>query len=100
MILDVLRDKLIEYQKARDSFRVGVYRFLIADIKNKEIEMRSQNVDFADKHVLRVIEKQIAQRKESIEAFKMGNRQDLVDKESAELEVLEDIFQMVSPHES
>jgi len=45
---------------------------------------------------LRVIKKQIKQRNDSIENYKMGNRQDLVDKETAELKLLEEYFNLFS----
>lgn len=94
MIVDVLKSKQIEYMKAKDTERVSVIRYLLAKIHEKEIELRAQKVEFKDKHARKVIEKQIKQRNESIEAYKQGNRQDLVDKESRELAILEEILEM------
>ena len=99
MILNVLKSKLIEFQKARDLLRVGVLRFLISDINNKEIAMRANKQELADKHIIKVIDKQIKQRKDSIEAYKSGNRDDLAQKELAELGILEEILELVAPDE-
>ena len=92
MITATLKAQLTESIKARDMERVSVLRLLIAAINNKEIELRTQNVEFKDKHVIKVIQKQIKQRKDSIEAYKQGERQDLVDKEEAELGFLEEFL--------
>ncbi|MBP7927939.1 GatB/YqeY domain-containing protein [Patescibacteria group bacterium] len=93
MILDVLKKNLIESQKSRDAFRVEVLRYLISAIKNKEIELRPQGVELDDEKIVKVINKQIAQRKDSMESYKAGNRQDLVEKEGKELAILEEILQ-------
>jgi len=92
MILDTLKSQLTESIKARDTERVGVLRLLISAINNKEIQLRAQDIDLEDKHVIKSIKKEIKQRKDSIEAYKKGNRQDLVDKETGELKLLEEIL--------
>ncbi len=94
MIEDVLKSKLIEYVKTRDLERVGVLRYLLAKIQEKEIDMRTQDAEFGDEHVIGVVEKQIKQRKDSIEAYRLGGRQDLVDKEEKELKILQEILAM------
>jgi uncharacterized protein YqeY len=85
--------------KARDTARVAVVRFLLAKIHEKEIDLRSQKVEFKDKHARKVIEKQIKQRKESMEAYKEGGRDDLVEKEKQELEILQEILVMFPDEE-
>ena len=62
-------------------------RFLQAAIKNKEIELRPNPISPDD--VLGVLKKMVKQRKESIEQYQGAGRKDLVDKESAELKILE-----------
>jgi uncharacterized protein YqeY len=75
----------------RDAMRSGntvkrdTIRFLLSDIKNTEIA-RNQPID--DTGILGVISKEVRQRTESIDAFKAGNRPDLVAKEEAELAVI------------
>jgi uncharacterized protein YqeY len=55
-------------------------------IKQREVDER---ITLEDAQVLSVLEKMIKQRKESVEQFKAGNRQDLVDKEAAEITLLQ-----------
>jgi hypothetical protein len=66
--------------------RLGVIRMLTAAIKQREVDER---ITLNDSQVLSVLEKMIKQRKESVEQFKAGNRQDLVDKEAAEITLLQ-----------
>ena len=67
--------------------RLGVIRMITAAIKQREVDER---ITLDDAQVLSVLEKMIKQRKESLEAFKAGNRQDLADKESSEITLLQD----------
>lgn len=92
MTLQSLASKLIEAMKAKDVLRVSVIRLLISGVKNREIELRPLNKALDEDEIRGVIQKQIAQRKDSIENFKTGNRKDLVDKESVELEILEEFL--------
>lgn len=73
--------------RARDETRKSALRMLTAAIKNAEIEARGKPFD--DAAVVAVIQRQVKQRRESIAEFKKGGRQDLVDKESSELAVLD-----------
>ena len=66
--------------------RLGVIRMITSAIKQREVDER---ISLDDAQVLTVLEKMIKQRKESLEHFKAGNRQDLVDKESAEITLLQ-----------
>jgi hypothetical protein len=66
--------------------RLGVIRMITAAIKQREVDER---IMLDDAQVLSVLEKMIKQRKESLEQFKAGNRQDLADKESAEITLLQ-----------
>ena len=60
--------------------------FLRAQLKNVRIEKRSETLE--DKDVVTVIKKQIKQRQDSIEQYEKGGRQDLADKEIAEMAIL------------
>jgi uncharacterized protein len=66
--------------------RLGVIRMITSAIKQREVDER---IVLDDAQVLSVLEKMIKQRKESVEQFKAGNRQDLVDKEAAEITLLQ-----------
>ena len=92
MILEKLKQKLYTAQKEKDAFMLSVLRYLLSGIKNREIEIRVEHREMNDSDVLGVVEAQILQRKDSIENYKMAKRQDLVDKESSELKILEDLI--------
>jgi uncharacterized protein YqeY len=71
----------------KDQVKLDAIRFLQAAIKNREIELRPNPI--TPEEVLNVIKKMVKQRKESIEQYTAASRQDLVDKESQELKILE-----------
>ena len=85
-----LRDRVTEDMKsamrAKDAARLGTIRLLLAAIKQREVDER---ITLDDAQVVGVIDKLVKQRKDSIAAFAQAARQDLVDKERAELAVLE-----------
>jgi len=72
--------------RARDSERLATIRLLLAALKQKEVDER---VVLDDAAVIAIIDKLIKQRKDSIEAFRKAERQDLADKEEAEMKVLQ-----------
>ncbi len=89
MIIEKLRSDLIEGQKARDTIRVETIRFLLSALKYFHIDKYgAQKIELPDEDVITVIRKQVKQREESIDAFKKGNRSDLVEKEEKELAIL------------
>ena len=82
-----LSDDLKQAIRGRDKLRSLVIRLIMAAIKNAEIAKQA-SLDEAD--ILGIITKEARQRKESIEAFRQGDRQDLVAQEEAELAILKD----------
>jgi uncharacterized protein len=86
-IRDRLTSDMKEAMKSKDQLKLETIRFLQAAIKNKEIELRPNPISGDD--VLNVVKKMIKQRKDSIEQYQAASRQDLVDKETAELKILE-----------
>lgn len=87
MVLDDLRSRLVGYQKTNDTLRVGVLRFFLSQVKNKEIELRGQKKEMADEDVFKVLKKEIKNRKENIEIYEKVNRPELLEQEKAELSV-------------
>ena len=75
-----------EAMKNRDTLKSSVLSFLRAAMINAAIEKKKKNLE--DNDAIAVIKKQVKQRQDSIEQFQKGNRQDLADKEIAELAVL------------
>jgi len=84
-----LKEKLSEDMKAamraKESDKLATIRLINAAIKQREVDER---IELGDDQVLSVIEKMIKQRKDSIIQFEAGGRQDLADKEKAEIVVL------------
>jgi uncharacterized protein YqeY len=72
--------------RSGDKLRVSVIRLLMALIKNREVEKRGP---LTDAEVLQAIVASCKQRQDAIEQYRQGGRQDLADKESAELEILQ-----------
>ena len=72
--------------RAGEKERLGVIRMITSAIKQREVDER---ISLDDTQVLGVLEKMIKQRKESLVQFQAGNRQDLVDKEAAEVTLLQ-----------
>lgn len=85
-----LKARIIEDMKsamrAKDSERLSAIRMLLAAVKQKEIDER---IELDDVQVVGILDKLIKQRKDSIAAFELAARTDLVDKERAEQRVLE-----------
>ena len=84
-----LKDQITEDMKtamrAKDSERLGTIRLLQAAMKQKEVDER---IELDDAAVIAIVDKLIKQRKDSIAAFEGAGRQDLADKEKAEMAVL------------
>ena len=84
-----LKAKITEDMKsalrAKEAPRLSAIRLLLAAIKQKEVDER---IELADADVLAIIDKQIKQRRDSITQYQAANRQDLVDGETFELNLL------------
>ena len=85
-----LKDQITEDMKtamrAKDSERLGTIRLLQAAMKQKEVDER---ITLDDAAIVTIVDKLIKQRKDSITAFEGAGRQDLADKEKAEMAVLQ-----------
>ena len=75
-----------EALKAKDDRKVSTLRLLRTEIKKREVS--GQKRELSDAEVLEVISTLVKQRRESIRLFREGQRQDLVEKEEAELQIL------------
>jgi hypothetical protein len=81
-----LNRELGQSMKAGEKIKVSTIRMILAGIKNAEIAKRGE---LDEDELLSVLAREAKRRKEAIEEFKKGNRQDLVDKETQELKVIE-----------
>jgi uncharacterized protein YqeY len=80
-----LNESMKQAMRARDELRLSAVRMIRSMVQNREID-KKQELD--DQGVRDVISTLVKQRRESIRLYEEGNRQDLVDKEKAELEIL------------
>lgn len=83
---DRITDDMKAAMRAKDTERLGTIRLLTAAMKQKEVDER---VELDDAAIVGIVDKLIKQRKDSIEAFEKAGRQDLADKEAAEVQVLQ-----------
>ena len=77
---------LKEAMKAKDTVTRDALRYVISAFKYAEIENRTE---LSDEEQMRVLKQQVKQRQDSIEQFRAGNREDLVEKEEVQLRILE-----------
>ena len=83
-----ISNDLKESLKSGDNFKRDVLRLLSGAFKNVEIEKKKKEEGLNDQEALEVIKKSIKQRKDSIQQYENGGRQDLADKEKKEVEIL------------
>src|ERR1700749_4328929 len=81
-----IQKDMVAAMKARDEERLSTLRMMKSALKNKEIDKRAP---LDDKEALQVLSTMIKQRKDSIEQFTKGGRQELADKEAAEITIIE-----------
>jgi hypothetical protein len=84
-----LADAVKAAMRAKDTARLGTLRFLLAAIKQKEVDDQRE---LGDIEVTAIIEKQVKQRRESIAAFEQAGRTESADHEKAELAVLQEFL--------
>jgi uncharacterized protein YqeY len=91
-LLDRINDDLKDAMRAKDKVRLRTLRSVRAALKNKEIDKRQEGKEAVldEQEQLAVIRKQVKQRKDSIEQYRDAGRDDLVDKEQEEIDVLDD----------
>lgn len=102
-LLEQINQELKQAMKAKDAATLSVLRMLIAAARNKEISLRSPSADggkaafvpssgrgeLSDEQIIEVVASEIKKRKDSVAAYAQGGRQELADKESAEIKILE-----------
>jgi uncharacterized protein len=85
-ISDQIQKDMVEAMRSRDELRLSTLRMVKSAIKNKEIDKRAP---LDDKETQQVLSTLIKQRRDSIEQFQKGGRQELADKEAAEIKLIE-----------
>ena|SRR3989344_1150564 len=96
-----IKNQIKEAMLGRDTIRLSVVRGLVASFTNELVaKSRKPTEELSDEEAIGVIRRAVKQRKDSIEQFKAGNRNDLVEAESAELSILKKYLpQMMSKDE-
>lgn len=89
MTKQALQEELKQAMLARDELKTSVLRLLLSALNYYEIQKGGAGYEATKEDVLAVLQKEAKQRKESIEQFKNAGRQELVDKETKELEILQ-----------
>jgi uncharacterized protein YqeY len=89
MLLDKINQDYKEAVKSKDESKRNTINLLLSAIKYRQIELRTSEKELTDEEIINVISKEIKKRKEAIELYEKGNRQDLAEKERKELEILE-----------
>jgi len=90
MLKQKLKEELKQSMLARNVLKTSVLRLLLSAINYYEIQKGGAGYEATDEDVLSVIQKEAKQRRDSIEEYKKAARQELVDKETKELEMLQD----------
>lgn len=89
-LIEKINGDLKAAMKGSQADRVGVLRFVLAGLQNaqKDKNVKQPGAALTDEEAVTVLQKEVKRRKEAIELFKKGNRNDLVQKEEAELAVI------------
>lgn len=80
---------MVATMRAQDKVKLGVIRLIQAAIKQQEVDER---ITLNDEQVLSILDKMIRQRRESIKQFEIANRNDLVEKEAFEIQIIQEFL--------
>ena len=86
---NTLTEAMKDAMRAREKFRLGVIRMVLAEVKRVEVDER---IDVDDARCLAIIDKMSKQRRDAANQFVDGGRQDLADTELAEVEILKEFL--------
>ncbi len=86
-----LNESLKEAMKAKEASRVSTLRLILAALKDRDIAARTKGESdgIGEDEILEMLQKMVKQRQDSIEMYTRGERPDLVDKETAEIGIIE-----------
>ena len=86
-----LNDALKDAMRAKEACAVSTLRLILAALKDRDIAARGKgnSEGISDEDILDLLQKMVRQRRESIELFKKGDRQDLADREAEEIVVIQ-----------
>jgi uncharacterized protein len=84
-----IQDEMVLAAKAKDKIRLSALRMLKSGLHNREIDLKRE---LGEAEFLQLLSSMVKQRKDSVEQFAKGGRKDLVEKEEAELKVIEEFL--------
>ncbi|MCL4130146.1 UNVERIFIED_CONTAM: hypothetical protein GTU68_025615 [Idotea baltica] len=88
-LIEQLKDEQKLAMKAKDKLRLGTIRLALSEIRQREID---GHTTLSDDDIIAVLTKMVKQRRDSVAQFTAAGRDDLADKESAEISVLDDFM--------
>ena len=97
MLYETISNDMKEAMKAHDKDSLNTIRLLKSAIDMYLVNNKMERNSCSDEIVIDIVSKQVKTHKESIEEFKKGNRQDLVDKLLKEIDLLSKVFDKVKP---
>ena len=89
IIIEKIESGMVQAAKSKDKLKLSALRMAKAALHNKEIDLRRE---LKGEEILQVLSSMVKQRKDSIEQFRNGGRLDLVEKEEAELQVIQELM--------
>jgi uncharacterized protein YqeY len=98
-MVDWLRKKLISVQKSQNEVLISTLRLLIAEFQKKEISLKADGKTITDEEILRILKKQIKNRKETIPMYLKAGRLETAKKEEDEVIVIEGSISELFPSE-
>lgn len=85
-IKEKIQEDMKNAMRAQDKDRLATIRFILAGLKQREVDER---ITLTDEHVIAILDKMLKQRRESIAQYEAGNRPDLVKKETDEIRIIQ-----------
>ncbi|MDP3710534.1 MAG: GatB/YqeY domain-containing protein [bacterium] len=89
MLKEKIEAELKDAMKEKAELKVSVLRMFLSSLRNKAIEKRAKGMEMTEDDMVAIMRSEVKKRKDSIQEFNKGGRKDLVDKEEAELKLLE-----------
>lgn len=93
---EIINREMVVAAKSKDKIRLSAIRMIKTGIHNREIDLKRK---MTESEFLQMLSSMVKQRKDSIEQFQKGGREDLVEKEGAELKVIQEFMPAQMPEE-
>lgn len=97
MLRQQISDSVKDAMRAHDTVKLSVYRYILSEIKNREIDVKH---DLSDEEVTEILRREVKRRSEAIVQFEQGGRTDIAEQEKTELALIQSLLpQMMSQEE-